>query len=836
MINWYRHQDSHWILTALFAAIIIITSLPAIGADENDDPWVDAWRRDIGKSTGDLTPRFGPPPTGEEQQQVPEGEEGAADGETITDTKRTERTGPITLDTLDPARSDVATHIRKWIKKARPPQNAVPGASVRYSPKGNSVGSVPGGTIRSPHDGGKPIDPVFLWKNRRSLDSVDHCTMEEYVVAKLKKNESISHCKGRYGGVRDFTGERLAKAKEAVKRGGFKPFIAPGSPAGSQEEEGTIEKQEPDWKKPLKKGETIKLVVHSPYVPPGSVLPDFTGKPVKEAREWLKDNNFKTELKPGSTAPSPKLSGAVEAQEPAPGTTLIKGAKVVLTVHSPFVDVREVPNVEGLTAREAKKRLKAGGFDMRPLPGSAATSKDKSGTVESQSPSPRTKIEAGSIVEVRIHSVYVELSEVPNVVGLSAGDAKQKLTAAGFVMKPMPGKSAPSKGEAGKVQKQHPEAGAHMDRGARVSVTVYGPYIAKVLPQTDPKERCKKCETYENWWEKNKKDCYYQGDRLPSICENDPECIRIKQECSRNKQLWDKCIQECSMPIPPVTSSASGCAQCQVHDEWLKQNDDNCFKYRSRWPSTCDPDPLCVRWKEECSRQESLLKTCTQNCDKAEQIERGKVYKTIVIPDIKGLTASEAKKRITDAGLKPAFRPGGTPKTQNQAGTVERQSPSPGINTGPGAEVAIFVYGPYVGKTVLQDEVAGNKLTAKTIVGYWNFTGEASDTDTKVYGNIEFFQGGSFHLKATNKQQSGEVDHEEGKGTWELVGDQLTFGGRGGIKHKGNVQGDPSAFTMHDTAGWTLRFKKSSRTGGGLTYPDSPVKDDPIDAIGTFGQ
>jgi hypothetical protein len=130
----------------------------------------------------------------------------------------------------------------------------------------------------------------------------------------------------------------------------------------------------------------------------------------------------------------------------------------------------------------------------------------------------------------------------------------------------------------------------------------------------------------------------------------------------------------------------------------------------------------------------------------------------------------------------------------------------------------------------------GNKLTAKTIVGYWNFTGESSDTNTKVYGNIEFFQGGRFHLRATNKQQDGDVDREEGKGTWELVGNQLTFGGEGGMRHKGKVQGDPSAFTMHDTAGWTLRFKKTSRTGGGLTYPDSPVKDDPIDAIGTLGQ
>jgi hypothetical protein len=61
--------------------------------------------------------------------------------------------------------------------------------------------------------------------------------------------------------------------------------------------------------------------------------------------------------------------------------------------------------------------------------------------------------------------------------------------------------------------------------------------------------------------------------------------------------------------------------------------------------------------------------------------------------------------------------------------------------------------------------------------------------------------GGQFQApkaeKGSNKQEDGEVEEQEGNGSWELAGDQSTFGVDGGIIHKGKVEGDPSTFAMH---------------------------------------
>ncbi len=103
--------------------------------------------------------------------------------------------------------------------------------------------------------------------------------------------EAISHCAGRYGAVKDLKGMRLAEAKAAVTGAGFGYSLAPGSPARTPEQEGAIERQEPGPDKYLKKGQTLKLTVHSPYVPAGVILPDFTGKSLAEARKWLEQTS-----------------------------------------------------------------------------------------------------------------------------------------------------------------------------------------------------------------------------------------------------------------------------------------------------------------------------------------------------------------------------------------------------------------------------------------------------------------------------------------------------------------------------------------------------------------
>ncbi len=73
-------------------------------------------------------------------------------------------------------------------------------------------------------------------------------------------------------------------------------------------------------------------------------------------------NKLKASLQPGSPAPTAAKSGTIEKQGPAPGTQVKAGETVTLTVHSQYVDLRKVPDVVGLSAGNAERRIAATGL------------------------------------------------------------------------------------------------------------------------------------------------------------------------------------------------------------------------------------------------------------------------------------------------------------------------------------------------------------------------------------------------------------------------------------------------------------------------------------------
>jgi len=56
---------------------------------------------------------------------------------------------------------------------------------------------------------------------------------------------------------------------------------------------------------------------------------------------------------------------------------------------------------------------------------------------------------------------------------------------------------------------------------------------------------CRDCSVYEDWLFTNRGACGYHGNRLPSICDNDPECVRWNQECNRQKNKLRECQARC---------------------------------------------------------------------------------------------------------------------------------------------------------------------------------------------------------------------------------------------------------------------------------------------------
>ncbi|MBW1787099.1 MAG: PASTA domain-containing protein [Deltaproteobacteria bacterium] len=395
-------------------------------------------------------------------------------------------------NTLDPNSTDVKTLIREWISVAEPPKNAIEGNNFHYSNKGNIVGTAAGGVIESRHETGA-FDPVFLWKNRRQLDSIDHCTMEEYVVSKLEQT-STSRCAGRYGAVKDLKGMRLDKALAAVTAAGFRyEDPVPGSPAKTAEANGTIERQKPGPDQYLKKGQVLKLVVYTPYVPGIVTLPSFIGEPLGEAKKWLKRNKLKMQRpKAGSQAPSKEKSGTIEAQAPIAGTVMKAGGKVTFTVHSNYIDARTVPKVVEFSAGKAKELIENAGLKADLKWGGKPPSREQAETVKRQSPEPGVSVPAGSKVAVYIYGSYVDATVVPDVRKLKYKEARRRLEAAGLSIEDREAGRAGNRDLAGTAQKQDPLPGTEISRGKPVLVWFYGRYV----PTREEQVAAKDCSGY----------------------------------------------------------------------------------------------------------------------------------------------------------------------------------------------------------------------------------------------------------------------------------------------------------------------------------------------------
>ncbi len=87
--------------------------------------------------------------------------------------------------------------VREWIAVAEPPRNAEPGYQLTYTRWAQVQGITPTGRITvnaKPDDAGGASYDEYLWSRHRELDSLNHCTLREYVEARLA-SRGIEHCR-----------------------------------------------------------------------------------------------------------------------------------------------------------------------------------------------------------------------------------------------------------------------------------------------------------------------------------------------------------------------------------------------------------------------------------------------------------------------------------------------------------------------------------------------------------------------------------------------------------------------------------------------------------------
>ncbi|MCW2990226.1 MAG: pknB, partial [Solirubrobacterales bacterium] len=162
---------------------------------------------------------------------------------------------------------------------------------------------------------------------------------------------------------------------------------------------------------------------------------------------------------------SDKPKGIVISQNPTFGTKVKDGSVVSVSVSAGPGD-RQVPNVEGLPRREARKLLTKAGFKVDER-SQESTDVDK-GKVISTQPGAGNQLEIGSTVEITVSAGPPDV-DVPDVTGRTLDEARADLEDAGFKIKTVDQETADQ--DPGTVISQTPASGVAPE-GSAVTLTV----------------------------------------------------------------------------------------------------------------------------------------------------------------------------------------------------------------------------------------------------------------------------------------------------------------------------------------------------------------------------
>jgi eukaryotic-like serine/threonine-protein kinase len=201
---------------------------------------------------------------------------------------------------------------------------------------------------------------------------------------------------------------------------------------------------------------TLPCTFHGPGL---VALPDLTGLSVTVARARLAALQFASAVVevPGD----PAEQGTVLGQSPQAGRKALQGSTVTLRIDSGPLFV--VPGVVGQYRGGAQAALHADGFATTVVYDGATDVSAPLGTVVSEDPAAGSTSQGA--VTIVVHGADVQVV-APSVVGLSTTDAQAALAAVGL------GADAATDGAAGTVASQSPAAGASLEIGSLVALTL----------------------------------------------------------------------------------------------------------------------------------------------------------------------------------------------------------------------------------------------------------------------------------------------------------------------------------------------------------------------------
>ncbi|MDO5709135.1 MAG: PASTA domain-containing protein [Coriobacteriales bacterium] len=217
--------------------------------------------------------------------------------------------------------------------------------------------------------------------------------------------------------------------------------------------EGKVISQSINPKSKVKAGTTVSVTVSLGAKPASNVkVPDVRTYNWTDAEKALRSAGL-------SARYTGDPAGTVTSQDVAPGTSVAPNTVVTVTLSSPAKTVK-VPDLVGLSVTSAEIATDEAGLGLD-------VGGKFHGTVVDQWPAAGTEVEPRTTIHVTIDSSEFDkvTVTVPNLIGLSADDAMNKCEEAGLKIESMDGQH-------GIVEKQSPEAGAVVDEGSTVTISL----------------------------------------------------------------------------------------------------------------------------------------------------------------------------------------------------------------------------------------------------------------------------------------------------------------------------------------------------------------------------
>ncbi len=197
------------------------------------------------------------------------------------------------------------------------------------------------------------------------------------------------------------------------------------------------------------------------------IVPKVTGKHIDEARRELTELGLQV-MEPHEQFSADVAEGEITLQSPYAGATVKEGRRIYLTV-SAGTETIGMPSLHGLTVREARLALMRLGLTLGDISYELNDSIPEDRII-SQSVRSGERVITNSVVTVAV-SRGPSAVRVPDLLGLSLGDAEAVLTEFGLVMGPI--HTIPSGAfEPNTVMKHDPPADSLVAPGTVIIVTV----------------------------------------------------------------------------------------------------------------------------------------------------------------------------------------------------------------------------------------------------------------------------------------------------------------------------------------------------------------------------